>query len=113
MGRTDFSDQFRKITIRHKRISYNLNAIRQSVCLVINLITVVNLSRAMVLSRAMSPLYEVLHSGHMSFTHIHGSCRRGRGMEEQAAALELLPGGFHMRCRCKFTSTIRREHVPK
>ena len=36
MGRTDFSDQFRKIIIRHKRIGYDLNAMRQSVCLVIN-----------------------------------------------------------------------------
>ena len=25
MGRTDFSDQFRKILIRYKRIAYNLN----------------------------------------------------------------------------------------
>ena len=30
MGRTDFSDQFRKIIIRHKRIGYNLNVMRQS-----------------------------------------------------------------------------------
>ena len=36
MGRTDFSDQFRKIIIRHKRIDYDLNGMRQSVCLVIN-----------------------------------------------------------------------------
>ena len=40
MGRTDFSDQFRKIIIRHKRIGYDLNVMRQSVCLVINPITV-------------------------------------------------------------------------
>ena len=39
MGRTDFSDQFRKIIIRHKRIGYELNVIRQSACLVINTIT--------------------------------------------------------------------------
>ena len=42
MGRTDFSDQFRKIIIRHKRISYYLNVTRQSACLVINPITVDN-----------------------------------------------------------------------
>ena len=42
MGRTDFSDQFRKIIIRNKRIGYNLNAMRHSVCFVINLITVDN-----------------------------------------------------------------------
>ena len=32
----DFSDQFRTITIRYKRIGYNLNVMRQSACLVIN-----------------------------------------------------------------------------
>ena len=37
---TDFSDQFRKIIMRYKRISYNLNVMRQSACLVINPITV-------------------------------------------------------------------------
>ena len=39
-GMTDFSDQFRKITMRYKRIGYNLNVMRQSACLVINTITV-------------------------------------------------------------------------
>ena len=42
MGRTDFSDQFRKIIIRHKRIGYDLNVMRQSACLVVNPITVDN-----------------------------------------------------------------------
>ena len=42
MGRTDFSDQFRKVFIRHKRIGYNLNVMRQSECLLINPITVDN-----------------------------------------------------------------------
>ena len=37
---TDFSDQFRKIIMRYKRIGYNLNVLRQSACLVINPITV-------------------------------------------------------------------------
>ena len=36
MGMTDFSDQFRKIIMRYKRIGYNLNVMRQSACLVIN-----------------------------------------------------------------------------
>ena len=40
---TDFSDQFSKIIIiRHKRIGYDLNVMRQSACLVINRITVDN-----------------------------------------------------------------------
>ena len=42
MGRTDFSDQFRKIIIPHKRIGYDLNVMRQYACLVINPITVDN-----------------------------------------------------------------------
>ena len=42
MGRTDFSDQFRKIIIRQKRIGYAVNVVRQSTCLVINPITVNN-----------------------------------------------------------------------
>ena len=40
MGRTDFSDQFRKIKMHHKRTGYDLNV--QSACLVINPITVGN-----------------------------------------------------------------------
>ena len=40
VGRNDFSDQFRNIIIRYKRIGYNMNAIRQTACLVVNPITV-------------------------------------------------------------------------
>ena len=42
VGRADFSDQFRKIIVRYKRIGYNLNIMRQSACLVFNPITVNN-----------------------------------------------------------------------
>ena len=42
MGRTDFSDQFRKTIIRHKRIGYDLNVMRQSACLVVKPVTVDN-----------------------------------------------------------------------
>ena len=42
VGRADFSDQFRKIIVRYKRIGYNINIMRQSACLVFNLITVNN-----------------------------------------------------------------------
>ena len=38
----DFSDQFRKIIVRYKRIGYNINIMRQSACLVFNPITVNN-----------------------------------------------------------------------
>ena len=39
-GMIDFSDQFRKIIMRYKRIGYNLNVMHQSACLVINPIKV-------------------------------------------------------------------------
>ena len=39
---TDFSDQFRKFIILHTCIGFYSNAMRQYVCLVINLITVDN-----------------------------------------------------------------------
>ena len=39
-GITDFSDKFRKMIMRCKRIGYNLNVMQQSACLVINPITV-------------------------------------------------------------------------
>ena len=42
MPRIDFSDQFRKIIIRQKRIGYTLNVMRQSACLVINFVTLFN-----------------------------------------------------------------------
>ena len=42
MDRTDFSDQFRKIIIRHKRIGFDLNVMRQSARLVFNPVTVDN-----------------------------------------------------------------------
>ena len=32
VGRVDFSDQFRKIIVRYKRIGYNINIMRQSAC---------------------------------------------------------------------------------
>ena len=42
VGRADFSDQFRKIIVRYKRIGYNINIMRQSACLLFNPITVKN-----------------------------------------------------------------------
>ena len=41
-GRADFSDQFRKIIVRYKRIGYNINIMRQSACFLFNPITVNN-----------------------------------------------------------------------
>ena len=59
MGRTDFSDQFRKIIIHHKLISFDLNVMRQSAYLLINLITVDNfvaLFNCMPVDRASYPM---------------------------------------------------------
>ena len=42
VGRADFSDQFRKIVVRYKRIEYNINIMRQSAFLVFNPSTVNN-----------------------------------------------------------------------
>ena len=41
-SRADFSDQFRNIIVRYKRIGYNINIMWQSACLVFNQITVNN-----------------------------------------------------------------------
>ena len=41
-GKADFYDQFKKIIVRYKRIKYIINIMRQSACLVFNLITVNN-----------------------------------------------------------------------
>ena len=48
---TDFSDQFRKIIMRYKRIGYTLNVMRQSACLVINPITVDGLLHSLIARR--------------------------------------------------------------
>ena len=32
VSKADFSNQFRKIIMRHKRIGYNINVMRQSAC---------------------------------------------------------------------------------
>ena len=42
VGRADFSDRFRKIIVRYKRIGYNINIMWQSASLVFNTITVNN-----------------------------------------------------------------------
>ena len=40
IGKPNFSGQFKKIVKRYKQIGYNLDVMRQSVCLVLNPITV-------------------------------------------------------------------------
>ena len=40
VGKSNFSDQFKRIVKRYIRVGYNLDIMRQSACLVLNLITV-------------------------------------------------------------------------
>ena len=42
VGKTEFSDQFKKIIMPYKHIGYNVDVMRQSACLVVNSITVNN-----------------------------------------------------------------------
>ena len=51
IGRTEFTDQFRKIIIRHKRIGYDLNVMRQSACLVINQSRLITLLHSLIARR--------------------------------------------------------------
>ena len=51
VGRADFSDQFRKIIVRYKRIGYNINIMRQYACLVFNPITVTNFASPLIARR--------------------------------------------------------------
>ena len=48
VSRADFSDQFKKIIVRYKRIGYNINIMRQSACLVFNPITVNNFAPSLI-----------------------------------------------------------------
>ena len=41
-GRNDFSDQFKKISIRNKRTGYNMKVMRQTACLIVSPIVVDN-----------------------------------------------------------------------
>ena len=62
MGRTDSSDQFRKIISRHKRIDHDFNVTQQSACLVINPITVNNfaaLFNCMLVGRASDHMFSL------------------------------------------------------
>ena len=42
VGKTEFSDKFKKIIMRYKRIGYNVDVMRQSACLLVNPIMVNN-----------------------------------------------------------------------
>ena len=42
VGKTEFSEQCKKIIVLYKRMGYNVDVMRQSACLVVNPITVNN-----------------------------------------------------------------------
>ena len=42
MVKNDFSYHFKKITVRYKKIGYNIDVLRQTACLVVNPIKVNN-----------------------------------------------------------------------
>ena len=42
IGKYDFPDHFKKIIVRYKKIGYNIAVLRQTACLVVNLIKVNN-----------------------------------------------------------------------
>ena len=41
-GKTDFSDQIKKIVTNYKKIDYNMDILRQTICMVVNPIMVDN-----------------------------------------------------------------------
>ena len=55
---TGFSDKLRTVIIFYKRIGYNLNAIRQSACLLINPITIDNLLHSLIARRDRASVME-------------------------------------------------------
>ena len=42
--KNDFPYQFKKIIVRYKKFGYNIDVLRQTACLVVNLIKVTNLA---------------------------------------------------------------------
>ena len=88
MGRTDFSDIFQKIIIRHKRIGYDLNVMRQSACLVINPITVDNFAahfNCTLLNRASDSMIYLVGWDRSSFV----CCYVHRGSTDNVLLLQI------------------------
>ena len=42
IGKNDFSHHFKKISVRYKKICYNIDVLRQTACLVVNLTRINN-----------------------------------------------------------------------
>ena len=58
MGKSKFSEQFRKLINRYKRKGYNLDIMRQAACLVVNSITVDRDAFLFKFSAAVRPLHK-------------------------------------------------------
>ena len=69
VGKSNFSEQFRKFINLYKRIGYSLDIMRQTACLVVNPIIVdgyaslFNCTTAVRASDPMTPLHKILTSG--------------------------------------------------
>ena len=89
MGRTDFSDQFRKFIIRYKVNSNNLNVMRQSACLVFR----VNNVAAAFMHVGGSGIYEMLDTKLFIFVGLcQFSCLVHRGSIDDSLLLQILSG---------------------
>ena len=65
-GMTDFSDQFRKIIMRYKRIGYNLNVIRQSAnCRSYKNASILGFKQLMIINFALNHCLSSLHQVHL------------------------------------------------
>ena len=128
MGRTDFSDQFRKIIIRHKCIYYDLNVMLQSACLVINPITVDDFSalfNCTPVDRASDSMMARPKAIHFSWLgpELYVCCLVQRGSTDDLLLLQISSGvvlqtrDLHMSCntlyllspRLCFSIVLRRD----
>ena len=94
---TDFSDQFRKIIMRYKRIGYTLNVMRQSACLVIIPIKVdgyavrfkctpVDRASDSMIAMAESYSFKLVGTGYFVFCLVH------RGSTDYPLLLQIFSG---------------------
>ena len=55
VGKPNFSNQFKKILTRYKKVGYNLDIMRQSVCMIVNPITVYSYISSLIARRWVRP----------------------------------------------------------
>ena len=99
MGMTDFSDQFRKIIICHKSIDFDLNAMRQSVCLVINPIRLITLLHSLIARRwigrqtLLRPRLKAIHFNWLG-PELFVCCLVKRGSTDDLRLLQISSGAI-------------------